>query len=111
MRKIAIIAALLLTTGAQAEGYRVNGQGTKSCASWLASRSSESDGITWLLGMWTGLNLFNLEDHHTVGSSTDGMGIYGEVKKVCAETPSMSLANATLSAYLLIEKREFPASK
>ena len=112
MRKIAIITALLLTTtGAPAQEYRVNGKGNDSCATWLSSTYNQSAGNHWLLGMWTGLNVLNRHDHHLVGAKTDGMGIIGEVKKVCTDEPSKLLVDAVLVAYLLIEQREYPEGK
>jgi hypothetical protein len=43
-----------------------------------------------------------------VGSSTDGLGIIGEIKKTCGEHPSLPLGKATQIVYLTLRYREQP---
>ncbi len=96
--------ALLLTaalTGFPAQGVVTStsfGMGLGSCSHWLADPTSQRDGDNWLLGFWSALNVFNAA-RHDVGLRTDGDGRFGEVRSVCLAHPSMSLQEATETAY------------
>lgn len=71
----------------------VFGAGNWSCARWL---SDESEGTTWVLGMWSGLNYaYGAE----VGRTTDDYGIIGAVELECRADPSTPLVNAVQKAY------------
>jgi hypothetical protein len=50
----------------------------------------------WILGYWTGHNTGSVA---TVGRTTDGNGITGEVRLVCQSEPSLSLINAVSKVY------------
>lgn len=67
--------------------------GSTSCANWM---QDELQGSNWLMGYWSGRNIENLS---TVGSSTDGPGILGEIRLICAKEPSLSIANAAAKLY------------
>src|SRR5262245_4405453 len=67
----------------------------KSCATWLAGTNNITDGM-WILGFWTGLNY---SEDSMAGKTTDAPGLLAEVKKVCEEEPSLSVANATASVH------------
>jgi hypothetical protein len=56
------------------------------------------------MGAWSGMNFAN-EDEHEVGSFTDGFGILAEVKKVCQEQPSNSVASATFMTFKKLSPR------
>ena len=77
------------------------GIGNFSCARWLSSAFLEGSGEAWIAGYWTGLNELSNTDH-MVGHAVDNAGIYGEVKKVCTEHPSMQLPEATYQVYDMI---------
>lgn len=107
MRKIAVIAALLFATTADAQAqYYSLGRGNRSCAIWLSSPTEEAIGGNYIQGMWTGLNAFNSKGMTMTGSKTDTPGILAEVKKVCTDAPSMPLVDAVLTAYVRVQPRE-----
>ena len=78
------------------------GSGNESCATWLATPLSENNAKDWIFGFWSGENLGivanGLIGH--VGHTTDALGIIGEVKKVCMNTPSESLATAVSEVFI-----------
>jgi hypothetical protein len=73
------------------------GIGHLSCANWLSNDISEQAGNSWVLGFWSGLNVFNTD--HTVGHSIDNLGKLGELKKTCVEHPSASLSTVAREIY------------
>jgi len=76
----------------------VYGQGRLSCASWTGNPMTETDTHGWILGYWTGLNMYN-STNHVVGASTDSQGIVGEVRRVCLAQPSKRLFRAISDVY------------
>jgi hypothetical protein len=77
-----------------------------SCAKWQSSRVEEIHGLNWLLGWWSAANQLNAGytgKPGTVGNSTDGMGVIGEVKLLCQQQPSLSLLDATSRVYRRFE--------
>jgi hypothetical protein len=72
------------------------GTGRMSCATWNSENDAQVQ--AWTLGYWTGLNVMNPKDH-TVGSSTDGEGIIGEVRLVCQAHPAMGVLDAENIVY------------
>jgi len=92
---ILTLAVLATSAAAAAEPTLVFGEGKYSCSNWLSAHSAE--GAHWITGYWTGRNHDNA--NHTVGATTDGDGIVGEVKKVCKEHPSFTLFQATGLVY------------
>lgn len=76
--------------------------GMQSCATaWQPEYENFSE--IWILGFWSGLNAAN---GASVGAGTDNAGIEGEVRKVCAKYPSISLGTATAKAYIMVARRE-----
>ena len=75
---------------AQPKELRVSGIGRVSCATWLADKASENEGVAWILGYWTGANALD-EAGGTVGDSTDNLGIIAEAKRRCLDAPSETL--------------------
>jgi hypothetical protein len=101
---LALVAITLVVPAAAAEDditFYMYGMGNKSCAYWQSSQATLYAGNSWIYGYWSGLNAFNNKDH-MVGSKTDANGIVAEVKKVCAEHPSMSVSDATLAVYEML---------
>jgi hypothetical protein len=102
--KYALIAGVGLAcfTGYQAFAQysptHIFGIGAKSCAYWQSTPATVSEGHAWIYGYWSGLNTHSNKSR-TVGSRTDGVGVVAEVKKICDARPSMTLTDATLSAY------------
>jgi hypothetical protein len=79
------------------------GIGRQSCAYWLSSGDVVKEaGEHWIQGFWSGANVFNPDDH-LVGRGTDAAGIWGEVRKACAEHPSWAIFQAATKAYNLIK--------
>jgi hypothetical protein len=101
-----IVAAMLLTSllrpaSAQSVEIVIVGIGNSSCASWLSSAVSESAGIDWVYGFWSGNNHSRAmrRESATVGSSTDGAGIIGALKKRCAADPAAPLGQEAGKLY------------
>jgi hypothetical protein len=86
-----------------AEVYRF-GIGLESCAHWLSNPQTESAGANWILGYWSGMNIFH-SDNHMVGSKTDGDAIIGEVRKICNQSPSTKLNEAISAVYLNFQQQ------
>jgi hypothetical protein len=78
--------------------------GTQSCAAWLATPASETEGRWWLAGFWTGRNMQN-GSNGQVGSSTDSEGIIGEVRRVCEAEPSLQLVTAAGHVYVEMDRQ------
>jgi hypothetical protein len=74
------------------------GIGVRSCATWLANADSEDHGSQWLLGFWSGSNVYKA-GRGTVGSSTDGLGIIETVKKKCRAQPSATLMSVAVQLF------------
>ena len=77
--------------------------GTQSCASWLATPDSETEGRWWIAGFWSGRNMQN-GTYSRVGSSTDSEGIIAEIKRVCQGEPTLLLINAAASVYVQMDR-------
>ena len=77
--------------------------GTQSCAAWLATPASETEGDWWIAGFWSGRNMQN-GSNGRVGSSTDSDGIIGEIKRVCQAEPSLLLINAAGRIYVEMDR-------
>lgn len=90
-----ILTLIFLTSQGRAENVRVDilGAGAVSCATWLSTPTSELHGESWILGFWTGSNWVALTygAERNVGYSTDNLGLIGEVKKRCLNSPSQSV--------------------
>lgn len=79
------------------------GIGALSCANWQMSRNSEMAGQHWIMGFWTGLNVHG--QNHMVGEKTDAPAIWAEVWKICSESPSMTLLDATGTHYERVKQQ------
>ena len=77
--------------------------GTQSCAAWLATPQSETEGRWWLAGFWSGRNMQN-GDNGRVGSSTDSEGIVGEIKRICQAEPSALLITVAGRVYVEMDR-------
>jgi len=77
--------------------------GTQSCAAWLATPASETEGQWWIVGFWSGRNMQN-GSNGRVGSSTDSEGIIGEIRRVCQVEPSLLLINAAGRVYVEMDR-------
>lgn len=87
-----------LSTDAAAQNVQGYGIGLRSCATWMASESSQRAGENWILGAWTGMNLKNPKSN-IVGVNSDGNGILGEVRNYCVQKPSAMLLEAVNVTY------------
>ena len=70
--------------------------GDNSCAWWMLSPNHKVAGNMFLLGFFSGANMWNPFDHQV---GTDAAGIYAEVAQACAGQPSRSLAEAAMEVY------------
>ena len=77
--------------------------GTQSCAAWLATPTSETEGRWWIAGYWSGRNMQNAA-RGQVGSSTDSEGIIGEIRRMCLAEPSLLLINAAARVYVEMDR-------
>jgi hypothetical protein len=74
------------------------GTGARSCAYWRSRPEFERDGEEWIAGYWGGLNRA-ASSRNITGGLSDGEGIIGEVKKICAAEPSTRLESAVVRVY------------
>ena len=99
----ALLSLFFLTTQSKAETFKVEtlGAGAASCATWLSSPTSERQGEQWILGFWTGSNWVALTygTKRNVGYSTDNLGLIGEVKKRCLNSPSQTLGTIVTDVF------------
>lgn len=110
MRSVSVAVALMLfTVTASAKPFTMFGVGSQSCASWLATPASEFQGTAWIVGFWSGAN-YAMASNDTggqTGDSTDGLGLIGEVKRLCQQHPSESLVKTTINVFQeFAEKRK-----
>src|ERR1700743_2961151 len=77
------------------------GVGRLSCATWKADYASQ--GTSWILGYWTGMNFMNAA-HHEVGGSVGSVGILDAVTRYCAAKPSTVMIQAINTVYRDFEK-------
>jgi hypothetical protein len=99
-----LLAGALMTRpiSAVAETATVWGIGNDSCAAAESlSRGIEAD--AWVLGYFSSANIVNAQDHN-VGSGTDALGIWGEVKLECGANPSELFVAATGKVYEKLEQ-------
>ena len=77
--------------------------GTQSCAAWLATPASDTEGRWWIAGYWSGRNMQN-GARGQVGSSTDSEGIIGEIRRACQAEPSLLLITAAARVYVEMDR-------
>ena len=98
-----LFTLVFLTTQSEAETLTMDtwGAGTVSCATWLSTSVSEIQGQHWILGFWTGSNWVAITygAKGSVGHSTDGHGVIGEIKKRCLNSPSDTLGVVTAAVF------------
>jgi hypothetical protein len=105
---IGSVLALAATLAVPNSGNTITyGPGGDSCASWI-QESASAPGDNWIMRFWSGLNATGR--YHDIGRSTDGAAITGEVRVFCQAHPSVALANATLTVYLMLRLRERPTT-
>lgn len=96
---ISILMALAIISDQYATGVPVTvfglGGGYSCAKSFEPSHSDAS--FVWIMGYISGRNV---SESAKVGASTDGEGFVGEVRKVCADEPSMMLFLAADRVYL-----------
>lgn len=98
-----VILLAMLTTPSMAKMALITqfGIGNKSCATWLATSSSEAEGEIWIWGFWSGANFGTSAAgaNGATGNSTDSAGIAGEVKKRCMNMPARSLSETAVEVF------------
>ena len=67
-----------------------------SCAWWLSSAMNRETGNAYLLGLWSGSNIWNTYNHAVGG---DAESIFAEVAQICAARPALSLLRAGSEIY------------
>jgi hypothetical protein len=83
-----VLASILVQSAVAAPTNTfIFGIGRKSCANWLSNTEGESEGQTWILGYWSGANIFDASSHFA-GANSDAYAIWREVKKICLSEPS-----------------------
>lgn len=84
---------------AQSGGFPVwvVGAGRQSCATWLSNAELEYEGNVWVFGFWTGANFHS--GSGGTGSTTDALGLLGEIKLRCQQAPADQLAVVAWRVY------------
>jgi hypothetical protein len=81
------------------------GIGLESCSHWLSSEQTIVEGVVWIEGYWTGINLMNRKNG-LVGRTADVSGVIGKVRDVCTGEPSLPLEEAASEAYVALWHRK-----
>ncbi len=84
--------------GEEPRGHFATGIGANTCAFWLSSPDLEREGVAWVHGLWTGLNVENPK-YSAVGNATGTESRIVEVRKLCSAHPSMALVEAALKVF------------
>ncbi|MFN3351773.1 hypothetical protein [Pseudorhodoplanes sp.] len=104
---LSAVAAAIFVCGdrlrAQQGSFFEIGIGNRSCEHWLSEARLEQEGIAYILGFWSGLNMTSANNRN-VGRGRDLESIVGEVRKVCSSRPSMDLIDAAADAYETMAK-------
>jgi hypothetical protein len=99
--RAAIIFAAVLVLGLCGEAWSQSSEawifGTVRCATWLSNPTFEEQGELWILGYWSGMNVFH--EDRMVGHQVDPEDIFGEVRKICILRPTEALALAVREVY------------
>lgn len=102
--RTAIIFAAVLVLGLCGDARSQSSEawifGTIRCATWLSSPTYEEQGKLWILGYWSGMNVFH--EDRMVGHQVDPEDIFGEVRKICILRPTEALALAVREVYGVI---------
>ena len=103
---VVIIAALTVSAVAEGFSVRISDIELRSCATWLANPSSETEGGGWIIGFWAGTNYGAAlaGQGRNVGVSTDVFDIIGEVKRRCLNNPANTLMREAVGLYLEFER-------
>lgn len=97
MKRLAVvIGAVVLAGGAGPYTKFYSLGGGESCAASQQSADTIRDENIWIEGYWSGRNA---ETGSLVGSTTDALGVIGEVKLLCAANPSMIVLEAVDRVY------------
>lgn len=96
---------MLYAGQARAQSEELFGDGSSSCATWLYEPGEYDLGVQWVFGYWSAFNIVN-QKNHSVGHTTDGRGIIGEVKLECQAHPSEELEDAAAVIYRRLQKAE-----
>jgi hypothetical protein len=101
-----ICAAPVCLSSAQDAKVSVDmmGIGSMSCAHWQSTQALRLEGTIWIYGFWTGLNYVAAASGQPV-SKVDSAAVLAEVKKTCAQRPSLVLASAVWTAYLALNEK------
>jgi hypothetical protein len=101
LTRTALFATLLLPPIANAAPGSVVGTafgiGSMPCSTWLDMPTHRIDGNSWVLGLFTGLNL--TMPKHDVGTAMGGDGVIEEVWNACKTHPEKSLVDATTGVW------------
>jgi NAD(P)-dependent dehydrogenase (short-subunit alcohol dehydrogenase family) len=101
---IALLLAIKSQDASAQSAYHAVGIGNRSCAFWVSDPGRENEGVAYLYGVWTALNMVNPRNRF-VGSKTDNEGKIAAVKQVCLGKPSMAFVDAVAEAYTSIETK------
>lgn len=93
---------LALVLAAENPNMTIFGAGYNSCAKAMMPDHYQASFI-WVMGLFSGMNM---EAGANVGMSTDGDGIMGEVKMICAREPSLPLWRVAQSIYVKLRTEQ-----
>jgi hypothetical protein len=98
------LALVVFAAPASADQVMIAGIGSKSCTYWTSTPVLKSEGEKWVLGFWSGLNYVAsvTKDQNQLIIDPDKM--LAEIKKMCTQRPSQSLADTVWITFLTLNK-------
>ncbi len=83
--------------------------GQTPCSLWLSNPTATRQGVAWLCGAWSGLNMAGGLKHDVfdVGHTLTAQQVAGAVERICRQDMTKIMNAAVLDAYVAarIEKR------
>ena len=89
-----------------ADQVMIAGIGSKDCAHWLSAPALKSEGEKWILGFWSALNYVAAVTKDQNQLIVDPDQMLAEVEKMCAKSPSQSLADSVWITFLTLNKSQ-----
>ena len=76
--------------------------GSTPCSLWLSNPTATREGLAWLYGAWSGLNMAASLKHdvYDVGHTLTAQQVAGAVERICRQDVAKIMNVAVLNAYV-----------
>ena len=97
---VAALACLVAQPGRAQPVIDFGGQ--TSCSTWLSVPAATRQGLSWLYGAWSGLNMAGgmRNDVYDVGHTLKADEVAGLVERACRQNMAKVMSQAVLEAYV-----------